>query len=408
MKIIYLVHQFYPEYQSGTEKFVLNNALMSQRAGNKVKVVTYSFLDDSKFQEVTKEILLREYIYQGIPVYAFKCINPPNFNDITLSNSQLNHFARNFLENEDPDLIHVGHPMRMDEFINAAIDLNIPYIMTLTDFFMLCPKVILTPNDHSLCGGPNGGLACHELCPELDSSFVKNRLHKSEIILRKAKALIAPSNFVTIVYKREFNDLNINIIQHGIQYQYIKKNNRIYNQGDEITFGFAGTIMQHKGVHLIIESFKKINNPNLKFKIYGSGPKNYLDQLRREIDNDERVSICGEFNSEHLGDIFEGIDVVIIPSICYENYSMVLHEAFASNIPVIVTNLGGLAEKVKNGFNGFTFSMGNSEELRKKINMLVENPTILNQLKENIRKSMIIPRVEQEAYEYFRIYKKFC
>jgi len=404
MKIIYLVHQFYPEYQSGTEKFIFNIALMSQRAGNKVKVVTYSVNDDSRFQEVTKEILLREYIYQGIPVYAFKCINPPNFIDITLSNPQLSYFARNLLKNEEPDLIHVGHPMRMYEFINAAIDLRIPYIMTLTDFFMLCPKIILTPNDHSICGGPNGGLACHELCSELDGSFIKNRLNKSEIILRKAKALIAPSNFVTTKYKKEFNDLNFNIIQHGIQHQYIKKNNRIYNQGDEIIFGFAGTIIQHKGVHLLVNTFKEINNQNIKLKIYGSGPKDYLDQLHTLINKDARISICGEYTSDRLGDIFKGIDVVIIPSMCYENYSMVLHEAFASDIPVIATNLGGLAEKVEDGFNGFTFPMGNSEELNNKITIINKDPTILNRLKKNIQKFMIIPKIEQESYQYMKIY----
>ena len=407
MKIIYLVHQFYPEYQSGTEKFIFNNALMSQKAGNKVKVVTYSFLDDSKFQEFTKEILSREYIYQGIPVEAIKCINPPNFIDFTQSNPQLNQFARNFLKKEDPDLIHVGHPMRMYEFINAAIDLKIPYVMTLTDFFMLCPKVILTPNDHSLCEGPNGGFACYELCSELDGSFIKNRLNKSEIILRKAKALIAPSNFVATMVKKEFDDLNFNVIQHGIQHQYIKKNNRIYNQSDDLIFGFAGTILRHKGVHLLIKTFKEIKNQNIKLKIYGSGPKYFLDELHTMIHKDARISICGEYSSDQLGDILKGIDVVIIPSMCYENYSMVLHEAFASNIPVIVTNLGGLAEKVEDGFNGFTFSFGDSKDLKQKLLKIIENPMILNDLKRYIQKSIIVQKIEQESYEYFRIYDKF-
>jgi glycosyltransferase involved in cell wall biosynthesis len=406
MKIIYLVHQFYPEFNTGTEKFVFNNAFMAQKFGNKVKVVTYSFRDNKEFTEENNEILTRNYIFQGIPVLAFKFRNPPNFFDISHDNPQLNTLAKKYIEKENPDVIHVGHPMRVYGFLKTAIDLGIPYIITLTDFFMLCPKVILAPNNYSLCGGPSGGNTCRALCSEIETEFIRKRLAEAEFTLRKAKALVAPSSFVKKIFIKEFNDLNFNVIHHGIQHKYIKQNNKVHMKGDSLTFGFAGTIMQHKGVHLLLDSFGRIEHQNTKLKIYGSGPKNYLDQLQRKINNDKRVTINGEFTSEQLGDIFKEIDVMIIPSMCYENYSMVLHEAFASNIPVIVTNLGGLAEKVEDGFNGFTFPMGNSEELRNKIKMIVEDPTILNGLKDNIRKFMIIPKIEQEVYEYFRIYKK--
>ncbi len=51
LKILYLVHQFYPEFQSGTEKVVLNNAFMAQQSGNKVKVITYSLLATIHFMK---------------------------------------------------------------------------------------------------------------------------------------------------------------------------------------------------------------------------------------------------------------------------------------------------------------------------------------------------------------------
>ena len=57
MKILYLVHQFYPEFQSGTEKVVLNNAFMAQQIGNKVKIITYSFYDDTFYEKENKGIL---------------------------------------------------------------------------------------------------------------------------------------------------------------------------------------------------------------------------------------------------------------------------------------------------------------------------------------------------------------
>ena len=88
--------------------------------------------------------------------------------------------------------------------------------------------------------------------------------------------------------------------------------------------------MPHKGVHLLIKSFREIKSDDIQLKIYGAGPSDFMDQLQSIINLDERISICGEYASDQIGTVFKEIDVLIIPSLCYENYSMVLHEAFES------------------------------------------------------------------------------
>ena len=94
----------------------------------------------------------------------------------------------------------------------------------------------------------------------------------------------------------------------------------------------------------------------------------------------------------------------MIPSVCYESYSLILHEALASNIPTIASALGGMLEKINDGINGFTFEPGSSEDLLKKINLVLDNPQLLNELKKNIINLVVVPTVEQEAYKYQRIY----
>ena len=84
--------------------------------------------------------------------------------------------------------------------------------------------------------------------------------------------------------------------------------------------------------------------------------------------------------------------------------AMTLHEALACNIPVIATKLGGMAEKIKDGFNGFLFKMGDSRHLQTVLERIVNDPRVLNSLKRNID-STAIPGVEQEAYGYSRAYK---
>jgi glycosyltransferase involved in cell wall biosynthesis len=405
MKIIYLVHQFYPEYQTGTEKFVLNNALMSQKAGHKVKVITYSFLEDSNFDHDNREILFRTYLYRGIPVIAYKYKLQPDDIHNALENQSLKDFAITLLQKETPDIIHVGHPMRVHEFIWRAIDLDIPYIITLTDFYLLCPKVFLTPNNHSLCSGPQGGKACGVLCKEFSNAYIKRRLSQSEKILSQAKAIISPSEFLKGIFKNEFEKIEIQTIPHGIDQKYIRQTDKVYQHNQPITFGFAGSLIQHKGVDVLLKAFHQIQSDTTKLEIYGTGLDFYVDYLNNFALDDPRVDFKGKYSTEQLGEVMENIDVLVTPSLSYENYPLVLHEALASNVPVIAADLGGMAEKIIDGINGYVFKPGDAADLRKKMEIIISNPSVLNDMKSFIKHNMVIPKVEQEAYEYNRIYQ---
>jgi len=405
MKILFLTHQFFPEYQTGTERFVLNNALMAQKFGNKGKVVTYSYYENAFYDQEIHGILYKEFFYEGIPVLAYKFKRIPEKINLVLENKNHSPFAKSVLEVEAPDIIHVGHSMRMHEFIWAAKDLGIPYIVTLTDFFLLCPKVNLTPDKFSLCSGPNGGKACAKLCPELNPKFISRRLESAEKLLINAKAIIAPSDFVAKTFLREFPNFPIDVIPHGIRYHFIKHNNRVYDKECKITFGYLGNLIYHKGVHILLSAFTSIESKNTSLKIYGFGQQEFIEKLKEISNNDKRVSFQGMFASEKLGNVLSEIDVLINPSISYETYSFTLHEALACNVPVIASNLGVMGEVIVNNFNGFTFSPGDAFDLARKMEEIIKNPVILNDLKQNIKNQIIVPTIEQEAYAYFKIYK---
>ena len=116
------------------------------------------------------------------------------------------------------------------------------------------------------------------------------------------------------------------------------------------------------------------------------------------------MEFCGLYSEDQTGEILSNVDVVVVPSLCYENYPMALHEALACNVPVVATNLGGIAEKIQDGVNGFLFNVGDSQQLQTVLERIVKDPSVLNPLKRNID-SMVIPGIEQEAYSYSRVYK---
>ena len=405
MKIVYLVHQFYPECYTGTEKFVLNLATMMQKAGNRVKVITYSFYEDSFYDHRRGELLGKEFFYKGIPVLAIKHKQLPDDLHHAIGNTALAEIADDLINVEKPDIVHIGHTMRVGALAQALQPRGIPYLLTLTDFFLACPKVNLIPSRQPLCGGPEQGVACGKLCPELQSDYIHQRLASARNILFNARMLVAPSAFVAGVFMREFPGLAVKVVHHGLGFERLKRNQRTYANGDRIVFCYAGSFNPHKGTHVLVEAFKRLNPSNALLKIYGSGPdESYVKRLTSMAATNGNIEFCGVFPESQTGEVLSNVDVVVVPSLCYENYPMTLHEALACNIPVVATNLGGMAEKIKDGFNGFLFEMGNSRDLQTVLEAIVSDPAVLNRLKRNTS-GMMIEGVEQEAYSYARAYR---
>lgn len=400
MKVLYLVHQFYPEFYMGTEKFVFNTARMVQKNGNKVKVITYSPQDENEFQQRHGDILYKEYVYRGVPVLAFRHLQAePDFNS-RLSDPQLLDFAEGILAHENPDLVHVGHPMRVSGFVHACMKRGIPYIVTLTDFYLQCMRGIMVRSNQDLCDGPQGGLTCEHHC---QIPGVGERLATAKAILASARFVVAPSQFVSSMLQKEFKS-PVKVLPHGMSYSKVKRNQKVYNPGDPITFFYGGSISPHKGVHLIIEAAKKIESDRLRVKIFGSGDRHYTEMLRSMAGDDARIEFCGVYTEADIQEIYQHVDVAIVPSVWYENYPLALHEALVSGIPAVVSNVGGMAEKIQDDHNGYTFRLGDAGDLADKMLRILMHPTQLNLFKANLSKYMI-PTIEQEVYAYEQIYK---
>jgi glycosyltransferase involved in cell wall biosynthesis len=404
MKILYLVHQFYPEHYTSTGKFIFNVSSMMQKCDNNARIITYMPGENFLFNRESGSFLIRDYIYKGISVTAIKHRSEPEDMNHALHNKDMRDFAKGLIIKEDPDVVHIGHPMRLSEMIRILPDLNIPYVFTLTDYFMMCPKGILINHQGTLCPGPKGGDNCPYLCPEFNTNYIRNRLGIAREILYSARLLVSPSQFLADLFNSEFQDLNVRVMPHGINYGFIKRNESKYAAGDMITFTYAGALNLHEGVHVLISAFKKVRSDRAVLNIYGSGNESYKEQIMKDASEDSRINFCGVYSEDTISNVLTKADVLIVPSLWYENYPLVLHEALASNVPVITSDAGGMSERISHGFNGLLFKMGDSECLKELLQAAVDDPAILNSLKRNIN-YMVSPTVEQEAYKYERIYK---
>lgn len=404
MKILFTVHQYFPKHYTGTERFVLNLSKQMQKMGHYVKILTYGITESEGFRQ-DGDFLIKEYVFQGVPVISIKHEKNSQELNFSIYDTKMAQILDKILSNEKFDIVHVCHPMRLGSIVKVAKDRNIPIVLTLTDFWLMCPRGIAVTINGDLCNGPDKGAECINKCYNKSwESKIIQRFYDANEFINNINVLISPTYFLAGLLKNTFNR-EINVVRHGTEYSVIKPNKKIKTGEEAIIFGYIGTVLPHKGVHIITKAFSLIKDNNIKIKIYGThfNEKEYYESLKKMALLDNRIELSGEFKDEELNSIMSGVDCIIAPSIWWENSPLTVLTSLAYKVPVITINVGGAAELVKDGINGFNFQIGDSESLANVIEKIARNPDILNEIKENIIRP---PRVEEEAFEYEKIYSK--
>jgi glycosyltransferase involved in cell wall biosynthesis len=167
--------------------------------------------------------------------------------------------------------------------------------------------------------------------------------------------------------------------------------------------GYVGQIARHKGVHVLFEAARQMPDASLSVRAYGdttSFPE-YTARLRRLIAGDERLELAGVYRPQRLSQVLRELDVIVVPSLWYENSPNVILEAFGHRTPVVASNLGGMAELVRDGENGLLFAPGDAEGLARQLRRLLDDPRVLPALRTGIG---LVKSVAQEMDELEEIY----
>jgi len=374
-----------------------------QKLGHVTKVLTYG-LTETQFNRSAENFLIKEYSYQNVPVILVKHKIVPNDLNFRIFDDDLEKLLLKLLENDNFDVLHICHPMRVGSVLEAAKKLGIPTVVTLTDFWLFCPKAIAVTSTGKMCSDPERGDKCVRECYGYGwKDKISKRFNESVEFLENVNIVVSPTKFLAKII-REIYGIDVKVIRHGINYTTVKPNARYKRKGDIVAFGYIGTVLPHKGVHIIIEALKLIKNKNIRVKIYGHyfHEREYYKNLVKNAQQDERIELLGKYKDEELPRIMNEIDCTIVPSIWWENSPLTVLTSLAYKVPVITINIGGAAELVKDGVNGFNFEIGNPKSLAEVMKNIAEDPEILNDIKDKINRP---PRIEEEAFEYEKIYK---
>lgn len=121
---------------------------------------------------------------------------------------------------------------------------------------------------------------------------------------------------------------------------------------EEIVIMFTGRILEIKGVKELIQAFKKVNDRiNAKLLIvgnagFGNSIKTSYDKELMDLTRgiEDKIIFTGFIHNDDLPKIHAGVDIAVVPSIWDEPAGLVVIEAMASGLPLIVTDSGGISE----------------------------------------------------------------
>jgi glycosyltransferase involved in cell wall biosynthesis len=116
-------------------------------------------------------------------------------------------------------------------------------------------------------------------------------------------------------------------------------------------FLFVGRLEKIKGVQNLIPLFRK--HPEFELLIAGEGT--YSDTLKQMAEDVPNIQFLGKMNHSKLEEYYRHARAVIVPSICYEVFGIIIIESFSMKTPVIVNNLGALPEVIEDSGGGMIY-----------------------------------------------------
>lgn len=444
MKIVLTTHVFLPEHSAGTEVLTFNTAKELQLQGHEVEVVT-GFIAGSGIKDSER---FDAYEYKGIKVNRFLHNLAPmgeqsNVVEAEYNNLFFGQWFRNYLKTFKPDVVHFFHlGLLSASAIDACCELGIPRVMTPTDFWIICPTYQLRLPGNAMCKGPDkNGVNClkHAVSntqrPSLAWAFNKLpncivavmiwSINRSPLSISKFPPMVRALSQRASFLRRRMNMLDKVIIPTQLMGEMLTHNGLnssrvIYSQyginfesskaplpmpAKKLRIGFIGGISMHKGAHILISAIRILEkNISLELKIYGDSqvdPK-YYKKLLELAAQDDRISFLGTFPNEIIGSIFAELDVLVVPSIWYENTPLVIYSAQAAGCPVIASNMGGMAEVVRHEINGLLFEAGNIEDLANTLKRLAQDRALLQRLAINAVKPKSIKEYALELQAVYR------
>jgi GT2 family glycosyltransferase/glycosyltransferase involved in cell wall biosynthesis len=307
---------------------------------------------------------------------------------------------------------HVRHMLgNAPEIVDILKSENIPVVFSVHDFYTVCPTVKLLDEQGSYCGGrctegqgdcPGEGRYA-ERFPFLKHRYVNEWRRRTAAALARCSSLVSTSRHVRDVVVQAMPELNLatwNVIEHG-------RDTRMFQQcarppgGGRLVVLFFGQLTEPKGAEVLRRLCELNRERGEPFEMHFLGTRGSFSY--QEVD----ATWHGEYRREELPQKLAKIrpTVTLIPSQWPETYCHVLTESWAAGVPVVASEMGALATRVRQHGGGWLVSdIGDAEAWFETLQQALQTPNGEYAQRRKAVGEYVPVSLEAMAAEYLAVY----
>jgi len=421
LRILLTVHIFLPEHYGGTEQLTRHTGVELLARGHEVHVLAGGA---GGWRDGTL-VPYGDYDYQGLKVHT---VGAPRRRNVVetirdeYANEPVAEHARRYLERVQPDVVHIFNLGNLSgALLDVFQEIDVPVVFTPTSFWPICKMATLTKPSGELCAGPDElsanclecwGAERHvrpEALPQTSDkrefyralarqtlsegkndkveplwTMLRRNRYLHERFNRTVGAILSPNEFMSRkLAEHGIGPELIHLSPFGIDTTGFEtaRTPRAGSRG--LRVGFIGSINHLKGLHVLIEAFKKLPpDSGATLRICGGldGWPDYACEVHELAGDAPRINFAGAFPNEEMAAELGKIDVLVVPSVWHENTPLIVYSAFAAGIPVVASKTEGLAAVVHHEVSGLLFEPGNADDLAGQLGRLGREPGLLEEL----------------------------
>jgi glycosyltransferase involved in cell wall biosynthesis len=330
----------------------------------------------------------REYVYLAGEFNWFNFANrDPNFPGA---------FAA-LLTELNPDIVHFHHYSVLGVEALAIARQVVPdakIVLTLHEYLAICHHYgqMVTRPDRTLCFEASVQ-RCASCFPDVPrSDFFLRRIYIQRFF-SCVDQFISPSRFLAERYKTwGVPAEKISVLENVVRPRTDAPKAKPFWGKKTLRVGFFGQISPLKGINVLLDAaslLEKRERFDIAIDVFGEH-RNQPAELQEEFQTriaaiGKNVCLHGAYEPDRIDALMQSVDIVVVPSIWWENSPVVIQEAFLNRRPVICSDIGGMAEKVRDGLDGFHFSVRSAVDLAALIERLADDRDLLGDIENSIR-----------------------
>ena len=304
---------------------------------------------------------------------------------------------REFLSACQPDIVHIQHTHLLGYDVLPLIKQlfpTTPIVYTLHEYLPICHQSgemtrTTLGNENCLEASPR---RCNECFPQIPPQQFALRKQSTQALFSLVDLFLAPSQFLLERYvdwgiPRD----KIRFEEYGRRLSPGRARTAQENGRQRNRIGYFGQVTPFKGVDVLLKAMKILGEEGCDVHLWLHGAN--LEFQEEEFQNElsellaatkQNVTMVGSYVNSNLPKLMEKIDWVVVPSIWWENSPLVIQEAFHNGRPVICSNVGAMAEKVRDGVDGLHFRVRDPQSLAQVIRRACETPQLWQKLHHGI------------------------